>query len=100
MNPFTIPWAELTILIPVVGAVCVGRIPDVLSASRWSLFFTGTDLACALMAMAGVYATPPAGRYDLFPRVAGQPVFGLDELSAPLFPLVALLHFLTALATA
>jgi NADH-quinone oxidoreductase subunit M len=100
MNPFTVPWVELTILVPVVGAVCVGRVRDVLTASRWSLVFTGTALCCAVMAMAGVYAAPPAGRYDLFPRVAGQPVFGLDELSAPLFPLVALLHFLTALATA
>jgi NADH-quinone oxidoreductase subunit M len=37
---------------------------------------------------------------DLLPRLAGVRVFSLDEFSAPLVPLVALLHFLTALATA
>ena len=40
---------------------------------------------------------PPA--WGLLPREAGVP-FAVDGLSAPLLPLVALLHFLTALATA
>jgi NADH-quinone oxidoreductase subunit M len=97
---FSVPWVELAILIPVVGAVCVGRMRDLLVASRLALFFAGADLACALMAAAGVYADRPAVRWDFFPRIHGQPLFALDELSAPLFPLVALLHFLTALATA
>jgi NADH-quinone oxidoreductase subunit M len=99
-TPFSVPWVELAVLVPVVGAVCVGRMRNLLAASRWALFFTGATLACALMAAAGVYQPPPAERWDLLPRVFGRSVFALDELSAPLFPLVALLHFLTALATA
>ena len=33
------------------------------------------------------------------PHLFGRPLFGVDQLSAPLVVLVALLHFLTALAT-
>src|SRR5262249_15965061 len=38
--------------------------------------------------------------YSVQPYLFGRQIFGLDELSAPLVPTVALLHFLTAIATA
>jgi len=112
MNALALPWLELSILLPLVGAAWVGRIRDPNAASRSCLGFTGATLVCAVMAAAGYWTgvTPPGhwnaaaqtipGPLDLGPRLFGQPVFGLDELSAPLNPLLALLHFLTALATA
>ena len=72
------------------------RDPD--RAYRWGLFFTGTSFACAFLAWLAFYLGRPArgasaSRYNL------RPLLGLDELSAPLVPTVALLHFLTAVAT-
>lgn len=101
MNPFGLPWVELSILVPLAGAVCVSRFRDRWTASRWALVFTGTALGCAVLAGAAHYtrAQPQTEGFELFPRVAGQRMLAVDEISAPLLPLVALLHFLTALAT-
>lgn len=100
MNPFALPWVELAVALPLAGAAVVRLVRDVLSASRWCLGFAGASLACALMACVGFYtgrtAKDPAGLWDW----ADRPVLAVDELSAPLLPLVALLHLLTALATA
>ena len=55
------------------------------------------------MAWAGVefgFAPNGSSTSDVSPGLFGRTVLGLDHLSAPLLPLVALLHFLTALATA
>jgi NADH-quinone oxidoreductase subunit M len=92
------PWVELSIVVPLLGAACVGLIGNALSAARWSLGFAGGTLACAVMACACYYAGPTnaAGLWGW----TGRPILTVDELNAPLLPLVALLHFLTALATA
>lgn len=89
MNPSAVPWVELSVLVPLAGAGVVSWMADPLRASRWCLAFSGTALGCALLAAlyAGRAPTAPTG-------------LALDELSAPLLPLIALLHFLTALATA
>ena len=53
----------------------------------WLAFYTGV--------------TPVPGRsWSAQPYLFGRQVLALDDLSAPLVPTVALLHFLTALATA
>jgi NADH-quinone oxidoreductase subunit M len=99
MNSLFAPsWVELAVAVPLVGALCVGRLRDAESAYRWCLAFTGAALGCSAMAALG-FAVNVAPAWGLLPRELGAP-FALDELSAPLLPLVALLHFLTALATA
>jgi NADH-quinone oxidoreductase subunit M len=80
------------------GALCVSRFRDPDTAYRWCLGFTGATLACAVLA-ALAYAQGAPAEWGVLPRQLGRP-FAVDELSAPLLPLVALLHFLTALATA
>jgi NADH-quinone oxidoreductase subunit M len=112
MNLYALPWLELSVLIPLAGAVWVGRIRDPNAASRFCLAFTGAALVCAIMVAAGYWtgAIPSATfgapwltkgePWDLGPRIFGRPVLGVDELSALLIPLLALLHFLVALATA
>ena len=98
MNLFAPSWLELSVLVPLAGAVCVSRLRDPDAAYRWCLGFTGATLACAVLAtLAFTLGLPPV--WGLLPREAGV-MFAVDEFSAPLLPLVALLHFLTALATA
>jgi NADH-quinone oxidoreductase subunit M len=103
MNPLHAPWLELAIGSAVVGSASVSRIREPNGAYRWGLGFTGISLLCTLLAWFGFYFDIPAAsiaRYSVQPWLFGGQPFQLDELSAPLLPAVALLHFLTALATA
>jgi NADH-quinone oxidoreductase subunit M len=103
MTFVAVPWLELAVFVPLAGAPVVGRMRDPLAASRWCLGFAAAGLACAVAAWAGFAsgATPDGtSPNDVLPRLFGVRFLSLDALSAPLVPLVALLHFLTALATA
>jgi NADH-quinone oxidoreductase subunit M len=103
MNPLSLPWLELAIGSAIIGSPFVSRLRDPARAYRAGLVFTGLSFACALLAfLAFTLGAPPeeARRYSLQPRLFGRTVFALDDLNAPLVPAVALLHFLTAMATA
>ncbi|HVK14667.1 MAG TPA: proton-conducting transporter membrane subunit [Gemmataceae bacterium] len=98
MTVFAFPWLELSFAVPLAGAAVVAAARDYLTAARWCLGFAAATLGCALLACAAFYtghASDP-GLWDW----TGRRMFALDELSALLVPLVALLHLLTALATA
>ncbi len=99
MNPLSLPWLELSVLVPLAGALCVWPVRDPYRAARWCLAFTGAALGCAALAWLAYDLGAAPGR-RLLPDVLGRPLLEVDELSAPLLPAVALLHFLTALATA
>jgi NADH-quinone oxidoreductase subunit M len=101
VNLWSVPWLELALAVPVAGAVWVSRMRDPARAFRWGVGFSGLTLACALLAALGFYLGPPADGegWTAQPTLFGGEPFALDELSAPLVVLVALLHFLTALAT-
>jgi len=103
MNLPPIPWLELAVAVALFGSPVVSRLRDPDRAYRWCLVFTGMALAFAALAWLQ-YDAPTAGgdprRWGVQPYLFGRPVFALDELNAPLIPAVALLHFLTALATA
>jgi NADH-quinone oxidoreductase subunit M len=103
MNPLQLPWLELAIGLTIVGSASVAHLREPNRAHRWALVFTGVSFACTILAwLAFEQDTPPAAiaRYSLQTRLWGRAIFGLDDLTAPLLPIVALLHFLTALATA
>ena len=103
MTLFTLPWLELSVFVPLAGALWVGRVRDPAAALRWCLAFAGLALACTLLVLVGqATGESPTGasEWDVLPRLAGARVLEVDALSAPLLPLVALLHLLTALATA
>jgi NADH-quinone oxidoreductase subunit M len=100
--PLPLPWLELAIAVALAGAVCVSRLRDPLTAWRWGLAFTGAVLGCAALACWGYYLCRlegVEGGWSFEGRLFGRAWLAVDELSAPLLPLVALLHFLTALAT-
>lgn len=103
MTFVSVPWLELAVVVPLIGASCVARVRDPQGAARWCLGFAGAALACALAAWGGFVTGLTAdgtGSAGVLPWVLDRRVFTLDALSGPLVPLVALLHFLTALATA
>jgi NADH-quinone oxidoreductase subunit M len=97
-----VPWLDLAIATSVIGSLCVGLIRVPARASRLGLIFTAIAFACAFLAWLSFYEGTDAraiSRWSMQPRLLGGMVFALDELSAPVVPAVALLHFLTALGT-
>lgn len=97
-----LPLLELAPWILLAGALAVGltRNPD--QARRRSLYAS----LLALVATIGVWLDfgllqVPAARapWDLLGHWLGRPMLVVDELSAPLLPLAALIYFLTNLAT-
>ncbi len=103
MNLFHLPWVELAILVALLGAVCVSQLREPDRAALWGLAFTGAAFGCTFLAWLGFYlgVPPEAGDpWSFQVRVLGRQVLGMDELNAPLVPVVALLHFLTGLCTA
>lgn len=99
MNWLALPWADYTILIPLLGSLIVGLTRDTAVATRITLMVTLAALACSFgpwIALAqGVSTGAEMPRLMWF----GRPLFVVDGLSAPLLPLVTLLHVLTVLAT-
>src|SRR5438874_5643793 len=98
----TLPWLEAAILSPLIGALAVGRVRDPYRAARWGIGFTACTFALTAVAgfAAAAGATPVGRDWDVqAPLFRGRP-FALDELTAPLVPVIALLHLLTAAATA
>jgi NADH-quinone oxidoreductase subunit M len=101
MTLWDIPWLEIAIAVALLGAVGIGLFRQPARAFGWGLGFTSATLACAILAALGYELGPDtAGKlWNVQTHLLGRQVFAIDELSAPLIPLVALLHFLTALAT-
>ncbi|MFN0020074.1 MAG: proton-conducting transporter membrane subunit [Pirellulaceae bacterium] len=96
------PWIEASILIPLAGAAAVSRIKDAETAQRWSSVIS----AIALLFVLGEWmdyatlTTPQADdHWHLITRVFGRDLFVLDEISAPLTSLAAILYFLTIVTT-
>jgi NADH-quinone oxidoreductase subunit M len=100
--PLPLPWLELSILVALAGALCISPIRNPLRAWHWGLAYTGAAFACTLLASLGFYLGRVAGvdaDWSVQAALFGRSLLTVDELNAPLLPLVGLLHFLTALAT-
>ncbi len=102
MKDFHLPWLELAILFCLVGGAWVGRLRNPHVARRWALLFSGL----ALVATTGAWldfdyldAQQADDTFHLLSHLAGRELLVMDELSAPLLPLAALLFFLVPLAT-
>jgi NADH-quinone oxidoreductase subunit M len=103
MNVFAVPWLELSVCVPLVGGLCLGWVRHSVAALRCCLALAGITLVCTLLVFVGQATgeSPTGGSpWCVLPRLFGARLLEVDALSAPLLPLVALLHLLTALATA
>jgi len=96
VNAWDVPWLELAVAVPLVGAACLSRVRDPVGAFRGGFVVTSATLACAVLAWAAVGPQPAA---SVQPYLFGRQLLAVDLFSAPLVVIVALLHFLTALAT-
>ena len=103
MTLLTLPWLEWSVLITLIGSLWVHRLREPNKAARWGIAFTGLAFGFTFLAWLGFYlgVKPEAlSAWSLQQKLFGAPVLFLDELSAPLVPMIALLHFLTAVTTA
>ena len=102
MSDLLLPWIEASILLALFGALCSWRVRDPLHARNWCLAFTGLVLFCTAGAwfdFEHLRAVEADDAWHLLTRLVGREIFVIDQLSAPLLPLVALLYFLTTLTT-
>jgi NADH-quinone oxidoreductase subunit M len=103
MTALHLPWLEIALLLAVLGALAVSRVRDPQRAARLGMAFTAAALLCTILAWAAfaLGAGPGAGAgWSAQTYLWGRQLFRMDALSAPLVVVAALLHFLTALATA
>jgi NADH-quinone oxidoreductase subunit M len=102
MTALHLPWLEIAILLALLGAVGVSHVRDPQRVARLGTAFTGVTFLCTVLAWAAfaLGVTPASGvAWGVQTYLGGPQLFGLDDLSAPLVVVAALLHFLTALAT-
>lgn len=102
MSELHLPWLELSILIPLLGALWVFRLRDPDQAHRHSVAICGLALLCAVGAwldFRSLDVMEAHDHWDLPSRILGADGLVMDRLSAPLVPLAALLYLLTAIAT-
>lgn len=102
MPELHLPWLELSVLLPLVGALVVAWLKDRDLARKVSIGVCAATLACASgewFDFATLGAFEAHDHWDLFHWVFHRDVFVVDELSAPLLPLGALLYLTTVMTT-
>jgi NADH-quinone oxidoreductase subunit M len=102
MTLFAIPWLELALAAPTLGAVLAWVSRDPRAGWRIGFVFSGAAFLCTILAYIGHRTgAAPGGvtTFDLIHRLIGGRVFGVDDLNAPLLPFVALLHLLIVAGT-
>jgi NADH-quinone oxidoreductase subunit M len=103
MSELHLPWLELAIVTPAIGALLLLlRVRDPERMQRQALLFSGAALIFSVGAWLdfGSLRTFEAhDRWSLWQQLFGEELFVIDELSAPLLPMAALISFVTALAT-
>ncbi|QDU98910.1 proton-conducting transporter transmembrane domain-containing protein [Lignipirellula cremea] len=102
MSELHLPWLQLSVLLPLVGAVGVWWLKDRDRARTMSTIVCGATLVCAIgewldFATLGSFAAHD--RWDLFQLLFHVDVYVVDELSAPLLPLGALAYLATVMTT-
>jgi NADH-quinone oxidoreductase subunit M len=99
---FQLPWLELAIGLSLAGALVAGLMRTPGRAARACALFNALVFGCTFLAWLGFYlqgvkVADPA--YSLQARLFGRQFLRIDELSAPMVPLLALLHLLISVAT-
>ncbi len=102
MPELHLPWLEIAILLPLIGSLIVRFPKDREKARRISVGFAFLTLLAAVGEFADFLRLGQFEAHDHWDIVASfmhQNVLVIDELSAPLFPLAALLYLLTIYST-
>lgn len=96
------PWLQLAIATPLCGALWIARLRDPEKAWWRALLATGITALltlCAWQDLRLVESFEAHDRWDLVGWALGGQAFVVDQISAPLLPLAALLYFVVTLAT-
>lgn len=102
MPELHLPWMELSILMPIVGAIFVAWIKDPAKSRAVCLAVCTLTLICATgewIDFASLHTFEAHDHWDIVEYVFHEDIFVIDELNAPLLPLAALLCLLTTLST-
>ncbi|MDA8745154.1 proton-conducting transporter membrane subunit [Rubripirellula amarantea] len=102
MAELHLPWLELSVLIPLVGAIVVAWMNDASRARKVCLAVCTLTLACATAEwfdFVSLGTFEAHDHWDFIEWTFHEDVFVIDELNSPLIPLAALLCLLTALST-
>ncbi len=102
MTELQLPWLEFAILTPLIGALAVIFVKDAETARNRTLAICGIALVCTFAAWSDFGSRHVFEAHDHWNVAAhwlGEEAVVIDELSAPLLPLAALLYLLTALST-
>jgi NADH-quinone oxidoreductase subunit M len=87
------PWLEIALLVPILGAIVVSLVRTPVLAARWTMGFVLATLSGATAAVFSFVGS--SGAATVRPGT-----FGVDSLSAPMLPVLTLLHLLTLMGTA
>lgn len=96
------PWLEYSILTPLIGAFFVWWIGDRNAARNWAIGFCTISLLFSLgewIDFSLLESYEAHDHWDIIMFLFHQDVFVIDELSAPLLPLGALIYLVTILST-
>lgn len=102
MSELHMPWLGLTVLLPLVGAIIVSMMKDRDRARQVSIAISFVTLICACgewIDFATLHSFEAHDHWDIFQLFFAGDAFVVDELSAPLIPLGALLYLTTILTT-
>lgn len=102
MNELHLPWLEICILLPTLGAIWTGLIRDTNRARSASLIVAATTCILTLGCWGdfeSLVAFEAHDHWDVVRSLLGRDELVIDKLNAPLLPMTALLFFLTMLAT-
>lgn len=96
------PWLEFSIVLPLLGAMVCGLLTEAPKAQRIAVWCGGLTLFCTMgewldFSMIGSFEAHD--HWDIVQRIFHRDIFVIDELSAPLLPLSALLYLMTMLST-
>ena len=102
MNKLHLPWLEITVALPLIGACLIHfiRTPDL--ARRLAIIFSGVALlgsSAAWLDLVYLHQFQAVDRWSLLRTLFGFDPLIIDELSAPLIPVSALLFLMLLLTT-
>ena len=96
------PWLECSILLPILGSIACGLLRDPMKAQRIAVICSGLTLFCTTgewLDFSMLNSFEAHDHWDFVQWLFHKDVFVIDELSAPLLPLSALLYLMTMLST-
>jgi len=102
MTELHLPWLDLMVLVPLLGALLIARLKDAFVARQRTVYVCGITSLLAIGAWQDFELSGAAHASDAWhisTWLFHRELFEMDLLSAPLLPMTALLHFLTALTT-